>query len=79
MSELKELEGKMKYVMSNLKDTVDLSLDIRAKHPETKKIIDSYWEEFLSHFVTYIKRREKETGDEVLKGFAFLNLFKLIK
>ncbi|MDW7651338.1 MAG: hypothetical protein SCK29_05230 [Bacillota bacterium] len=76
MSELNELENKMKHTMMGVKECVELSINIRKESPETKKRIDKYWEQFLVHFLDYVKRREKETGEELLKGISPTKLFK---
>jgi hypothetical protein len=77
MSELNELENKMKLSMKSIKECVELSIKIRKESPEAKKRIDKYWEQFLRHFLEYVKRREKETGEELLKGISLTKLFKL--
>jgi hypothetical protein len=50
---------------------------IRAEDPEAKKRIDNYWEQFLFHFLEYVRRREKESGEDLLKSISLLKLLKL--
>jgi hypothetical protein len=65
--------------MSHLKESVDLSLELREANPKSRKIIDSYWDDFLSYFLDYVKQRERETGEAILKGLSVAKLLKLLK
>ncbi|MCX7922611.1 MAG: hypothetical protein N3B21_11480 [Clostridia bacterium] len=76
MAEVKDLENKMKAVMVQLKECVDLSFELIAEKEDTKKIIYKYWENFLTHFLDYVKKREKDTGEDILKGLSLKSLFK---
>ncbi|MBS4030214.1 MAG: hypothetical protein KGZ63_02165 [Clostridiales bacterium] len=76
MPDINELEDKMKVVMKDLKACVEMSIQIRKENPEAKKRIDKYWEAFLSHFLDYVKRREKESGEALLKGISPTKLLK---
>lgn len=76
MPELNDLENKMKAVMRDLKECVDLSIEIRTENQDVKKRIDKYWEQFLSHFLEYVRRREKESGQELLKDISITKLLK---
>jgi hypothetical protein len=76
MAEINELENKMRLAMKDLKECVEMSLQIRKENPEAKKRIDKYWEAFLSHFLDYVRRREKESGEALLKGISPAKMLK---
>lgn len=76
MAELNELENKLKNVMRELKECVELSIAIRAESAEARPRIDKYWQLFLSHFLEYVRKREKESGQELLKGISLTKLLK---
>jgi metal-dependent amidase/aminoacylase/carboxypeptidase family protein len=76
LEDTKELQDRMKNIMQELKDSVDLSIEIRKKNGSCKKIVDSYWEDFFTHFLNYIKKREEESGEEILKRFSIIKFLK---
>jgi len=68
----------MKSVMVQIKECADLSFDILRKNPDVKKNIYRYWESFLTHLLTYVKKKEKKEGQEIIKGISVRNLLKLL-
>lgn len=78
MADLKELEDKMKALIAQGKECVNLSLEVIDKEPETKKVILKHWENFLLHFFQYIKDKEKETGQDITKGISLRKLMKFM-
>lgn len=38
-----------------------------------------YWADFGKHFISRVRKIDKEHGGEVLSGFSLSDLFKLIK
>lgn len=77
MAELNDLENKMRAVITQAKECVDLSFEIVGKDPKTKKVILKHWENFLVHFFRYIKDKEKETGEDIIKGISVTKLMRL--
>lgn len=65
--------------MIQLKQCLDLSLELKAQNQETGRRVVKYWNDFVKHFFMYIKKREKETGEEILGDFSITKLIKLIK
>lgn len=65
--------------MVQLKQSLDLSLELKAQNQETGRRVVKYWKDFVKHFFTHVKKREKETGEDILGGFSITNLMKLIK
>lgn len=78
MAELKDLENKMRALIAQGKECVDLSFEIIDKEPETKKVILKHWENFLIHFFEYIKDKEKETGQDITKGISVRKLMRFL-
>ncbi|MDW8802375.1 hypothetical protein P8V03_14590 [Clostridium sp. A1-XYC3] len=76
MAELKDLENKMRALIAQGKECVDLSFELIHREPETKKVILKHWENFLLHFFEYIKGKEKETGEDIIKGISLRKLIK---
>jgi len=72
-----QLEKKMNLAMQELKECVELSIELRRSNPQLKSTIDNNWTQFLSQLLEYIRRREKETGEDLLKGFSLAKLLKL--
>jgi len=78
MTELNELESKMKAVMSNAKECVDLSLNMIKANKNAETVIVKHWENFVLHLFEYVKKKEKETGQEILKGISLTRFMKLL-
>lgn len=77
--EIKELEEKMKLTLNKLVETAELSAKLKDKYPEHNKRIDTYWADFGKHFLSRIRKIEKEVGIDLLSGYSLTNLLKLIK
>lgn len=77
MAELRELENKMKTMMALAKECADTSLVIIKNDSDKEKIIYKHWENFLVHFFNYVKAKEKETGQDILKGITVSKLFSV--
>lgn len=76
MGELKELEDRMKAIMAEARECVDFSFEIMSKDPSAKKIIYKHWENFLVHFFDYVVKRDKNSGQEILKEISIRKLLK---
>jgi hypothetical protein len=76
MAELNELENKMRIVMKDLKECVELSMQIRAEKPEAKKQVNRYWEHFLKHFLEHVHSRAKG-GEDLFRGISLAKLLKM--
>jgi len=79
VAELNELESKMKAVMVQVKECVDISLDIMGKEQGTKSVILKHWENFILHLFDYIKRREKDSGQDIIKSISLTRFLKYLK
>ncbi|HWQ43180.1 MAG TPA: hypothetical protein VN456_14250, partial [Desulfosporosinus sp.] len=60
--------------MVQLKQSLDLSLELKVQDKETGRRVVKYWNDFGKHFLAYVKKREKETGEEILGGFSISKL-----
>jgi hypothetical protein len=79
LAEIQELEEKMKQSMQLLKEIFELSIEIKAQKPENSKRIYIYWEDYAKHFLEYVKKRQKETGEDILGNFSFSTILKLFR
>lgn len=70
------LEGKLNSALAVLKACVEESIEIRKENPKLKASVDDQWEQFLGRFLEYVRRRERESGEDLLKGFSLIKLFK---
>jgi len=78
MTELKELENKMRATMASAKECVDISLQITKEEQSTTAVVEKHWENFVIHLFEYVKKKEKETGQEILKGISLGKLMKFL-
>jgi hypothetical protein len=79
VAELSELENKMRAVMSQAKECVDMSLEIMGKDQGAKAVILKHWENFILHLFDYVKRKEKESGQDILQGVSLARFLKYLK
>lgn len=78
-AEIKELEEKMKLTLHNLLESAELSIKLKVKYPEHSARIKKYWADFGKHFINHVKRLEKDSGEEIVSGYSWTDLIKLIK
>lgn len=79
MAEIKELEEKLKFTMNQLKECFEMSLKLKIENPQSKRRLLKYWEDFAKHFLNYVKRREKETGQDIIGQFSLGSFLKLLR
>lgn len=77
--DIKELENRLKYIMNYLKETLALSVQLMEEDPNERKRVNKYWEDFLVHFLQFVRTQEKESGQNLLKGISLTRLIKAIK
>lgn len=70
------LEEKLNSALAILEDCVEDSIAIRKENPKLKARVNDQWEQFLGCFLDYIRRRERESGEDLLKGISLAKLFK---
>lgn len=74
MLNMEELEGKMRQAMSYLKESVELSLKLKSEGGDTSKQVMQIWESFMKHLIKYLRQREQETGQAILKEASLFDL-----
>jgi hypothetical protein len=79
LPEIQKLEDKMKMSMALMKEIFEQSIEIKTQEPEKSKRIFKYWEDYAKHFIEYVKKRQKETGEDILSNFSFSTILKLIR
>lgn len=77
--DIKELENRLKYIMTYLKETLLISIKLLEESPEESRRINKYWEDFLVHFLQFVRAKERESGQGFLKGISLTKLIKAIK
>lgn len=65
--------------MNYLKETLALSVQLMEEDPNERKRVNKYWEDFLVHFLQFVRTQEKESGQNLLKGISLTRLIKAIK
>lgn len=74
MATLQSLQEKILGITRDLRDAVDLSIELRAQSPQSKTEVVKIWEEFLGAFFGYIKQRSRESKDNLLTGISWTRL-----
>jgi hypothetical protein len=65
------LHEKIINANRELHEAIDMSIEIRRHSPEKKGEVVKIWEEFLGQFFGYIKKRSKESKDNLLAGISW--------
>lgn len=71
------LRVKLEAAFSILKEAVDLTVDMAAdikKNEANGKQATQMWESFLSDFWSYIRRKSRESGHNLLAGISFFRI-----
>jgi len=74
LANVNELNEKLSRVKMELQQAIDLSVEIRHNNPQVKPEITHIWEEFLGHFLGYIKKRGKETRENLLADISWTRI-----
>lgn len=68
------LETKLLQLTRDLREAVDMTIDIRRESPQYKHETILLWETFLGKLFGYIKLRSKESKDNLLSGISLTRL-----
>jgi len=71
---IEHLAEKLRGLSRELKDTVDLSIQLRAESAQNKNEVARLWEEFLGQLFGYIKQRSKESRDNLLASLSWARM-----
>lgn len=74
MADLDELRTKVADIARELREAVDMTIELRARSPQHKGEAIKIWEEFLGGFFGYIKQRSRESKDNLLAGVSWTKL-----
>ena len=74
MATIEDLRGKIAAIGGELRQAVDISIELRAQSPQSKDEVVEVWEEFLGGFFGYIKQRSRESKDNLLGGISWTNV-----
>lgn len=68
------LEAKLRQLVWDVREAVDLTIQIRHESPHSKPDTIRMWEEFLASLFGYIKLKSKENKDNLLSGISLTRL-----
>lgn len=74
MANVNELNERLSRVKMELQQVIDMSVELRHNDPQAKSEITHMWEEFLGHFLGYIKKRGKETRENLLADISWTRI-----
>ncbi|QDR82382.1 hypothetical protein [Sporomusa termitida] len=74
MATIELLQQKIVNASRELNEAIDMSVELRRHSPQTKTEVMKIWEEFLGQFFGYIKKKSKESKDNLLAGISWTRL-----
>ncbi|HWR41910.1 hypothetical protein [Sporomusa sp.] len=74
MATIELLHQKIQNASRELQEAIDMSVEIRRQSPQAKGEVVTIWEEFLSQFFGYIKKKSKDSKDNLLAGISWTRL-----
>ena len=75
MPQTEELRAKLEQAMGLIREVVNSSLEIMRQQPERSKEVTSLWEDFLSEFLSFVKKRGKETKRNLFTAVSFRKIW----
>ena len=73
MGTVEALKAKIANITRDLQEAVDMSIELRTDARNKPEVIKA-WEEFLGEFFGYIKKRSRESKDNLLAGISWTRL-----
>jgi hypothetical protein len=77
MNQVAELHGILGRILTEMRAAVDLSVQIRQQSPQAKKEVTHLWEKFLAAFLSYVRKKGKEAGINLLDGVSWMRLSRM--
>ncbi|MDF2873469.1 MAG: hypothetical protein K0R22_152 [Sporomusa sp.] len=74
MATVELLHQKISNARRELHEAIDMSIELRRQSPQTKEAVVKIWEEFMGQFFGYIKKKSKESKDNLLAGISWTRL-----
>jgi hypothetical protein len=75
LPQTEELRAKLEQAMGLIREVVNGSLEIMLQQPERSKEVTSLWEDFLSEFLSFVKKRGKETRRNLFTAVSFRKIW----
>ncbi|BBB92644.1 MAG TPA: hypothetical protein PKA28_03555 [Methylomusa anaerophila] len=69
-----KLQERLNRIAHDLRDAVDMTIEMRQQSPQSKGEVTRLWENFLGQFLGYIKHRSKESKDNLLSGISWTRM-----
>lgn len=70
-SSVEDLHKKLTEAIMLLREAVEMSVKMKAEQTAAHQQICKLWEYFLGEFFGYIRKRSKETKQNLLAGISF--------
>lgn len=74
MATVELLQEKMLNARRELHEAIDISIELRRQSSQSKEAVVKIWEEFMGQFFGYIKKKSKESKDNLLAGISWTRL-----
>lgn len=74
MATIELLQQKISNANRELKEAIDISIELRRQSPNSKGEVVQVWEEFLGNFFGYIKKASKDSKENLLAGISWARL-----
>lgn len=71
-----ELIAHLSKILADLRKAIDTSVAIRSRSKADAKSVAQIWESFISEFIGYISKKRRETGQNLLDGISFRNIWR---
>ncbi|HEY3366986.1 MAG TPA: hypothetical protein VGK74_18190 [Symbiobacteriaceae bacterium] len=71
MTELDEMTNLLEQASSLLRQAADAGARARSQGPEARRAVDREWEAFLGGFISHLKQKGREQGENLLAGISF--------
>lgn len=68
---VEELQKKLVDAISILREAIEISVQLKSQQPAANKQVCKLWEYFLGEFFGYIRKRSRETRQNLLAGISF--------
>ena len=75
MPQTEELRAKLEQAMGLIREVVNSSLEIMLQQPERSKEVTGLWEDFLGEFLSFVKKRGKETRRNLFTAVSFRKIW----
>lgn len=73
---IEDLRHKLEEATRLVHEAVDLSVELKQSGGRDEQEVNHLWEEFLGGAWGYIKKRGKESGQNLLEGISLFHLLR---